>query len=187
MAPRSKADSVKHKTIEHTVSFLTKLPEKPKEDLSLREAIKQLQVQLKDALKKGYSYPDLAEMLTDQGIKISALTLKNYLPSGKRQATKSTRKPRKAAGEGSGVLAESAQTTGNSEEPTTPVEKDTSETSTLEATPASTPTKARRGRTKSAATTTVESETSPQSSRTRKSSPAKSAGTGRRKRLQASK
>ncbi|MBW4522351.1 MAG: hypothetical protein KME16_22075 [Scytolyngbya sp. HA4215-MV1] len=79
-----KATIVKPATIEHTKTALQALPEKPKEGLSLREAVNRLQEPLRAALNKGYNYEDLAKMLTERGIKISTATLKNYVPSGKR-------------------------------------------------------------------------------------------------------
>ncbi len=85
---RQKAVAVKQSSIGNTSAFLESLPEKPKEDLSLREAIDQLREPLRAALSRGYTYLELAEMLTEKGIKISAFTLKNYVPSGKRRANK---------------------------------------------------------------------------------------------------
>lgn len=85
---RSKAVAVKQASIGNTSAFLESLPEKPKEDLSLREAIDQLREPLRAALSRGYTYAELAEMLTEKGVKISAFTLKNYVPSGKRRANK---------------------------------------------------------------------------------------------------
>jgi len=85
---RQKAIAVKQSSIGNTSAFLESLPEKPKEDLSLREAIDQLREPLRAALLRGYTYLELAEMLTEKGIKISAFTLKNYVPSGKRRANK---------------------------------------------------------------------------------------------------
>jgi len=85
---RSKSVAVKQASIGNTSAFLESLPEKPKEDLSLREAIDQLREPLRAALSRGYTYAELAEMLTEKGIKISAFTLKNYVPSGKRRANK---------------------------------------------------------------------------------------------------
>jgi hypothetical protein len=79
-----RATIVKPETIEHTKTALQALPEKPKEGLSLREAVNRLQEPLRAALNRGYNYEDLAKMLTDRGIKISTATLKNYVPSGKR-------------------------------------------------------------------------------------------------------
>lgn len=91
---RSKATLVKKEMVEEANSFLQDLPEKQKEDLSLKEAVNKLREPIQEALAKGYSYPDLAKMLSEKGIKISALTLKNYAPSGRKQGTKA--KPRRA-------------------------------------------------------------------------------------------
>lgn len=99
---RSKASAVKQASIKDTNAFLQSLPEKPKEELSLREAIAQMQDSVRGALAKGYTYQELAAMLTEKGIKISAFTLKNYVPSGRRRSTKEqpaktgTRRGRKA-------------------------------------------------------------------------------------------
>lgn len=106
---------VKQDKVDQAATFLNELPEKPKEDLSLREAVGHLKDSIRDALSKGYSYADLAKLLTEQGIKISALTLKNYVPSGKRSATKTrTRRPRKAKIEG---LEDSSSSTAELESP----------------------------------------------------------------------
>ncbi len=92
MAPvttkRPKAAAVKQASIKDTNAFLQSLPEKPKEELSLREAIDLMRDSVRGALAKGYSYQELAAMLTEKGIKISAFTLKNYVPSGRRRSTK---------------------------------------------------------------------------------------------------
>ncbi|GAB4228014.1 MAG: hypothetical protein Kow00121_56810 [Elainellaceae cyanobacterium] len=100
--------NVTKEAIDQVNSILQDLPEKPKEKLSLREAVDQLQDQIKDALAKGYSYEDVAVMLTNQGIKISPSTLKRYVPAGKGRAAKRkvaapgtrTRRARKTKGEG---------------------------------------------------------------------------------------
>ncbi len=62
-----------------TLDKLGQLKEKPKEELTLRESIYFLRDKIKSALKKGYSYQDLSEILEEQGILISASTLKQYL------------------------------------------------------------------------------------------------------------
>lgn len=85
---RSKASAVKQASIKDTNAFLQSLPDKPKEDLSLREAVEQMRDSVRGALAKGYTYQELAAMLTDKGIKISAFTLKNYVPSGRRRSLK---------------------------------------------------------------------------------------------------
>lgn len=80
--------NVNKQSVEQAGSYLQELPEKPKENLSLREAVGQLRDQIQAALAKGYSYDDLAKMLTEKGIEISATTLKSYVPAGKRQSSK---------------------------------------------------------------------------------------------------
>jgi hypothetical protein len=95
MAPQkgTRATLVKLAQVEEAHDFLRSLPEKSKEDLSLKDAIDQLREPLQAALAKGYSYQDLASQLEKQGINISATTLKNYLPSGRRGGkSPSTRK-----------------------------------------------------------------------------------------------
>jgi|SRR5579883_2423448 len=88
---RSRATVVNQDNVGQANTLLQELPQKPKADLSLKEAVRQMQVALRAALAKGYSYQDLATLLNEQGIKISALTLKNYLPSGKRPVTRGKR------------------------------------------------------------------------------------------------
>jgi hypothetical protein len=78
--------NVKHASVDQARSFLETLPEKEKENFSLREAVDKLRDQIQAVLAKGYSYQELSAMLSDKGIKISAATLKNYVPSGRRQA-----------------------------------------------------------------------------------------------------
>lgn len=65
---------------------LSQLEEKPKEELTLRESVYFLRDKLKSALKKGYSYQDLSEILQEQKILISAATLKQYLTESNKEA-----------------------------------------------------------------------------------------------------
>jgi hypothetical protein len=176
---RTKASNVKQESIGGAISLLEELPEKPKEDLSLRQAVEQMRDSIKAALAKGYSYADIADMLTDKGIRISALTLKNYVPAGKRQASKTkTRRPRKSANQ------ESAEAQGSSESAELEAATDESSEATTETTEQTpTPTKSRRGR-RSAAKNQADSSTTVKSSRGRRSSTAKEpakATRGRRK------
>ena len=67
---------------------LQDLPEKYQEHFSLRATVEQICLPLQAAIAKGYSYQELASVLQQQGIQISASTLKNYISSGKRQAAK---------------------------------------------------------------------------------------------------
>lgn len=97
---RTRATIVSPEAVEQATILLEELPEKPRENLSLREAVKQMQDSLKAALAKGYSYEELAQMLAKQGIQISAFTLKNYVPSGKRSITKGKTRKSKSIEEG---------------------------------------------------------------------------------------
>ena len=77
--------------LQATLVELERLSEKPKEELSLRESIHFLRDKLRLALKKGYSYQDLSELLEQQEILISAATLKQYLTEIDKGATKRKR------------------------------------------------------------------------------------------------
>jgi hypothetical protein len=72
-----------------TLSKLDSLEQKQKSELTLRESIYLLRDKLRAALKKGYSYEDLSEILEQQGILVSAATLKQYLTETKKEVTKS--------------------------------------------------------------------------------------------------
>jgi hypothetical protein len=85
---RPRIVSVRNTSVDQARNFLETLPEKTKENFSLREAVDKLRDQIQAVLAKGYSYQELALMLSDKGIKISAATLKNYVPSGRRQSAK---------------------------------------------------------------------------------------------------
>lgn len=99
---RSRAASIQKQAIDQVNVSLQELPEKPKDNLSLREAVSQLQDEIRAALAKGYSYDDLALMFAQKGIDISALTLKRYVSSGRSRAGKAktpatrTRRPRQS-------------------------------------------------------------------------------------------
>ena len=81
-----------------TLDKLDQLESKPKEELTLRESIYFLRGKLNSALKKGYSYKDLSEILAEQDILVSAATLKLYLTeSSKSKKSKSRIKKSKSA------------------------------------------------------------------------------------------
>jgi len=103
MAPRKGrspvAANVTQKSIEQATTALAELPEKPKTNYSLREAVKALQGTINTALERGYSHQEVAEMLGEQGIRISPASLKSYLAASTREAAdtpKQKRTPRKA-------------------------------------------------------------------------------------------
>ncbi len=66
-------------TVSTTIAQLKELEAKPKLELTLRETIAEMENELKNAIKKGYSYKELSEVLAKQKIMISAGTLKQYM------------------------------------------------------------------------------------------------------------
>lgn len=66
-------------TVDHTIASLKELKPLPKLELTLRETIAKMEVHLRGAINKGYSYEDLSGILAEQNILISAATLKQYL------------------------------------------------------------------------------------------------------------
>ncbi|HEY9628311.1 MAG TPA: hypothetical protein V6C84_13505 [Coleofasciculaceae cyanobacterium] len=97
---RSRAGNVPQTALDQVGSLLQDLPEKTKEQISLREAVSQLQDIIKDTLAKGYSYEDVATLLAEVAIVISPTTLKRYvLTNGSRtqkQASSKAKTKRKA-------------------------------------------------------------------------------------------
>jgi hypothetical protein len=91
MASSKTVQKVHIDKLQATLVKLEQLEEKPKEELSVRESIYFLRDKLRSALKKGYTYQDLSEILEEQEISISAATLKQYLTESSKEATKSKR------------------------------------------------------------------------------------------------
>jgi len=91
MASSKTVQKVHIDKLQATLVKLEQLEEKPKEELSVRESIYFLRDKLRSALKKGYTYQDLSEILSEQEILISAATLKQYLTESSKEATKSRR------------------------------------------------------------------------------------------------
>lgn len=88
---------VQQSAIQQAGDLLQKLPEKPKENWSLREAIESLEGSIAQALDRGYSHDEVAELLDEKGISISVSSLKRYLAATRRDKgtqTRQTRKPR---------------------------------------------------------------------------------------------
>jgi hypothetical protein len=83
---------------------LEQLETKPKSELTLRESILFLKDKLNAALKKGYSYQDLSEILSEQEILISAATLKQYLTDMSKK--KSSRRKKEKSTSGSDLESE---------------------------------------------------------------------------------
>jgi hypothetical protein len=56
---------------------------KPKQGMTLREAISKFKPTITKALKRGYTYEEVAAILTEEGISIKGATLKQYLAESK--------------------------------------------------------------------------------------------------------
>lgn len=76
---------------------LDQLESKPKEELTLRESIYFLRGKLNSALKKGYNYEDLSEILAEQEILVSAATLKLYLTDSTKKSSSRRKKSKSSS------------------------------------------------------------------------------------------
>ena len=96
MSRTKPGQKIRIEKLETTLGKLEKLEKKQQEELSLKESIYFLREQLESALKKGYSYQDLAEILLSDGINISAATLKQYLNESiqEKRSKKRVRQPK---------------------------------------------------------------------------------------------
>jgi len=56
-----------------------RLPPKPKESMTLKEVILKSKTMINKALKRGYSYDEIAAILSEEGISVKGTTLKQYL------------------------------------------------------------------------------------------------------------
>lgn len=77
---------VKNDTVGQVAGFLGDLPAKAKDQISLKEAIVHLAEPIQSVLVKGYSYEEIATMLSEHGVPISPHTLKSYVPRGKQRS-----------------------------------------------------------------------------------------------------
>ncbi|MDZ4879178.1 MAG: hypothetical protein CLLPBCKN_008616 [Chroococcidiopsis cubana SAG 39.79] len=68
-------------------------PPKPKQGMTLREVIMKSKATINKALKRGYTYEEIAAILTSEGISIKGATLKQYLTESKSKRSKTTPAP----------------------------------------------------------------------------------------------
>jgi hypothetical protein len=95
---RTKSANVSQTAISQVGSFLQDLSAKPREELSLREAIELLAEPIRGAMAKGYSQEDIVTILSENGIKTTVATLKRYIMlSGSPKKAKTGRTPKRAA------------------------------------------------------------------------------------------
>jgi hypothetical protein len=83
------ARAIEHERIEAAKSRLRALPEKPKASkaLSIAEAIRQIKNEVRAALKRGYTFDEIAQALKEDGIDIGTPTLKSYVSRGNKKRT----------------------------------------------------------------------------------------------------
>ncbi|MFM7425184.1 MAG: hypothetical protein ACKO7W_09370 [Elainella sp.] len=95
---RPKTASVSKTAIDQVGSLLQDLSAKPKEEMSIREAIDQLREPIQSAMAKGYHYDDIIKILADSGISTTATTVKRYLSlSNPRRSKGKAAKPGRRA------------------------------------------------------------------------------------------
>jgi hypothetical protein len=86
------ARAIEHERIEAARSRLRALPEKPRtpKAFSIAEAIRQIKTEVRAALKRGYTFDEIAQALKEDGIDVGTPTLKSYVSRGnkKRSAAK---------------------------------------------------------------------------------------------------
>ena len=94
---RSPSSTTVSKTfIEKAALTLQDLPEKPKEELLLREAMEEMYDDITAALAKGYSLEEVVAILNDKGININIPSLKYYMSRiGRKRNTATASKVRK--------------------------------------------------------------------------------------------
>lgn len=161
---------VPQSAIEQATVLLQDLPEKPKEQWSLREAIDILKDPISSALERGYTHEEIAVMLAERNINISVSSLKRYLASTRASSAGRTRKPRRT-----NAKKATAETT---EPVSTPPDVET---------PAEDVTPKRRGRRPNAAkaaaaeVTKTAAKSKPRSTSRARTAPTKTSTRGRRK------
>jgi hypothetical protein len=153
-----------------TDTLLKSLSDPSTAGLTSREVIEQQHEQLTVLLKEGTTMDDLATLLTSNGAKISASTLRNYLSAARRKAkdSKGTKKPASAVAKSSETVDRSSDTADTVVEPTDSSTAEPSITAETPVEPTLAPPKPTRGRPKAAAKSTLEHETSVTPSRSRK-------------------
>ena len=88
MPNRVPARPIKKSTIEENRERLLNAPVKEKEDFSLQEAIHDMATEINQILDRGYSYEEIATMLSDGGIDVKPTTLRQYLAQVTKVTTK---------------------------------------------------------------------------------------------------
>jgi type IV secretory pathway VirJ component len=95
--------------IEQVSSTLKDLPEKPKENVSLREAISELHGSITTALARGYSYDEVVEILAGQGVEITVASLKRYLAATRKEVSEKPIRTKRGTRSRNAQLAKQAE------------------------------------------------------------------------------
>ncbi len=91
--------TIEPNVIEAAKKRLRGLPEKPKvpRALPLSEAIRQMKVEVQAALKRGYTFDEIAQALKEDGIDVGTPTLKSYVYRGVTKRRTAALKPKATA------------------------------------------------------------------------------------------
>lgn len=89
---KSKIQVEKIASLGEFLDDLEEAPPEPKTELSRREIVFEFYERLEAALNKGYSYTKLAELLSKQGVDLSADTLKQYIQEARKLRGKKKKK-----------------------------------------------------------------------------------------------
>lgn len=89
------AAAIPKAAIEQVSVALQDLPEKPRESLSLREAVSALEGSITAALDRGYSYDEVVNILANQGVDITVTSLKRYLAAARKESDDTPKKSRR--------------------------------------------------------------------------------------------
>ena len=98
-------DRIDKEKIPEAINALKELKPKELPDVSAKEAIRQMRRYINGALKKNYTYDEIAEVLSGLGINISGSRLK-YLLS---EVNKNTRRKKKKTAEAEGTEVEKGE------------------------------------------------------------------------------
>lgn len=161
----SAAASALNDAIESARSTLNELSEKPKEKLSLREAIGELHESITAALDRGYSYEEVVEILSTQGVTITVASLKRYLAAARKEVSDQPKRNRRTARSRQAQLAKQAEELTGAASPDASAQSDVDQ-STTDSTSVTTP---KKGRTTGQTKTAAKSATKPTAKTTTKS------------------
>jgi hypothetical protein len=97
MAPKQTVIDIDEEKLKSLLEKVeARIPPKPKQGMTLREVIMKSKAMINLALKRGYTYEEIAAILTSEGISIKGATLKQYLTESKSKRSKTAPQPKPA-------------------------------------------------------------------------------------------